>query len=614
MKKHEDTPEPEHEVVDEHAEHSEAEVSNSDTAETHEAHEAESHEHHTADDTAKEHPFKPLWAWCKHKKKVSLPVAAVVLLAILFAIPFTRYALAGLVWKQDFPVVVIDAETSKPVTRAQVTLKGKSVFTDSTGKAVLHVPVGSGDLVLAKSYYKTATQGVTVPIMKPSVPLQIKLQATGRQVPVKILNSISKQPVKGAVIKAGAAEAQSDSRGDATLVVPASQATVSAKVTAKGYNDANVTVKVTTQSDPGNSFNVTPSGKIYFLSNQSGKIDVVKTNLDGTDRQTVLAGTGKETPEDTSLLASQDWKYLALLSRRDGGDNAKVFLIDTTNSDQLSNIDEGSATFSLTGWDGHRFLYTVSRSNVPDWQPKRQSLKSFDADSKKITNLDDTNAAGTSAYNYVTEDFGQIYIFANGQVAYIKNWRGTYAGVVADKKATLNTINADGTNKKVVQGFGLVPPGTTSNSGIYVNSHPYEANGLYLLYYNGATYVGYKYENGTASEDKTITDQNFYSLAYYTYLVAPSNNQTFWAENRDGKSTFFVGDQNGDHGKQILAGSKYTAYGWYTDDYLLVSNSGSELYIMPASGVDKDDQALKVSDYYRPYVSYSGYGKGYGGY
>src|SRR6185369_16053847 len=114
---------------------------------------------------------------------------------------------------------------------------------------------------------------------------------------------------------------------------------------------------------------------IYFLSKASGKIDVVKTNLDGTDRQTVLAGTGKEEDTDTILLASRDWKYLALKSRRDGK-AVKLYLIDTSN-DKLTTIDEGNATFDMVGWQNDYFVYYVYRNNVKSWQPKGSSLKSY---------------------------------------------------------------------------------------------------------------------------------------------------------------------------------------------------------------------------------------------
>src|SRR5205085_4643278 len=121
---------------------------------------------------------------------------------------------------------------------------------------------------------------------------------------------------------------------------------------------------------------------VYFLSKASGKIDIIKTNLDGTDRKTVLAGTGKEDQRNTVLLASKDWKYLALQSRRDSK-LAKLYLIDTS-TDKLSTIDEGDADFVLAGWKNHYFIYEVDRNGKNVWETNQQALKSFNADNQQL--------------------------------------------------------------------------------------------------------------------------------------------------------------------------------------------------------------------------------------
>ena len=99
---------------------------------------------------------------------------------------------------------------------------------------------------------------------------------------------------------------------------------------------------------------------------------------------------------------------------------------------------------------------------------------------------------------------------------------------------------------------------------------------------------------------------------YNTYLVSPSGNSTFWSESRDGKNSLFIGDSVGGNAKQIASASDYQTYGWYSEDYLLASKNGSELYILASDGVKKDSEALKITDYHKPVISYPGYG-GYGG-
>jgi hypothetical protein len=546
--------------------------------------------------------FKQLLNRYWDKKKWTLPVSAVVLIVLLGAIPFTRYALAGIVLKQDYSVLVLDNATEKPVTNAMVSLAGKMVKTDNKGLAILHVKVGNGTLAVSKKYYSSSSSGVLVPISATKQPKQIHLTAFGRQVPITVTNTITGKPVVNAVIKAAETEAKTNSKGQATIVLPAAKATLSATISANGYNNVTASVLVTNQADKQNDFHLTPTGKVYFLSKLTGTINVVKTNLDGTDRQTVLAGTGNEDDGGTVLLASRDWKYLALLSQRDTSGLAKLYLINTS-TDKLSTIDSGNASFTLVGWVGNRFVYVVNRNDVQLWQPNGQALKTFDASTGKLATIDQTTAEGTSGADYAQTSFSSVYALGS-QLVYAEDWGGNN-GHLSGKNVNLYSINVDGSSKKTVQSF---PVPVNFYYGYSIELTPYEAQSLYVQAEDGSynpTY--YEYEDGKLSQ-KSLTSEQFYST-YATYLQSPSGSQTFWAEPRDGKNTLFVGDATGSGGKIIAQLSDYNTYGWYTDNYLLVSKDSSELYVMPADG----GTALKISDYHKPANTYYGYGGGYGG-
>ncbi|HSX36443.1 MAG TPA: hypothetical protein VLH84_05940 [Patescibacteria group bacterium] len=567
----------------------------------------------TKDEESKAPKFakhKQWWTWALAHKKISIPVAIVVLVGLLAAVPFTRYELAGLVLKQNFAVTVIDSQTSKPVTSATVMLGGKTVSTDSKGHATLHVKVGTTTLEVSKTYYKTSDSSVTVPLGKQKQAAQVSLVATGRQVPVVVLNTISGKPVANALVTAGKSEAKTDTKGEATIVVAANAQNLATTVSLSGYNEANVKLKVTAGVDPANTFKVTPAGKVYFLSNLSGKIDVVKTNLDGTARQTVLAGTGSESPSNTTLLASTDWKYLALLSQRDGGTNPKLFLINTSN-DQLTTMDEGNATFSVIGWSGHYFVYTVDRgTTVQYWQNNRFAIKSYNAEAGQIAVLDQSQAQG-DANSYAYQYFDYPFIVGN-KLVYVERWYNYLANAffytpvdMTVKTDAIRAVQVDGQNKKDLKTFPAA-----SSGGWY--ALPSEVNVIYYQHYNnsGADVNYYEYDDG-AVKDLTITSDQFYNNpSYKNYLYSPSGNLTFWSESRDGKNVLFVGDQDAKNSKQVATLSDYAVDGWYTDQYLLVSKNGSELYIMPASGITSDSQAFKVTDF-RPSQNYYGYHGGY---
>jgi hypothetical protein len=428
--------------------------------------------------------------------------------------------------------------------------------------------------------------------------------ALGRQVPVLVTNKVTGKGIAGADIKVLNTEAKTDKTGKATIVLPTDAATQKGTITLSGYNTLSITVQVTDQAVPANNFGLTPAGKLYFLSNLSGKIDVVKTNLDGSERQTVLAATGKEDKYNTALLASRDWKYLALLSNRDGGTHPKIFLIDTS-SDKVTTMDEGSADFSLVGWSEDTFVYQVNR-NLQSWQPKGQALKSYNATSGKLTLLDETAGEGTSSSDYANSNFNNVYILEN-EVVYVKNWYGSlYPNKLDGKSVDMVSIKPDGTNKKTIKSFA-VPAGTQYN--YYVGMVLYQPYGVYVQVPTGSSSTYYVYTDGNLTQKNDITD-TIYNQVYPTFLISPSDKQTNWSDERDGKNVLFTGDDKAQGPKQIASLSEYTPYGWFSDTYVLVSKNASELYIMPADG---STPPFKITDYYKPALTFRGYGGGYGG-
>jgi hypothetical protein len=539
------------------------------------------------------------------RKKWTLPVTALALIVLLLAVPATRYPILGLVWKKNISIAVVDSTTSQPVTGASVSLAGKSAQTDNKGVATVKIAVGPHKLTVSKKYYKTFTATATAKLFGTSS-VRTNLVATGRQVPVTVTDYITGKPIENAVLKAAGTTAKTDKMGKATLVLPTTSTNQDATITLSGYNQQKVNVLVTARVVTTNNFTITPTGKLYFLSNQSGKIDVVKTDLDGKNRKTVLAGTGKEDTYTTALLASRDWKYLALLSKRDGQQG--VYLIDTS-SDNVTNIDGGSsqATFTLVGWSGDTFVYEVSRSNIQSWQSGATAIKSYDASSAKLYNIDQTTGEGTGQYDYGSTSFSIVSIL-NGELAYTKNWgSSSLPSHLTGKSDSLVTVKPDGSSKKSAKDFPI-PDGQQYYYGINVSQ--YQPYSLYLqVPNNDGTNTYYEYENGSVAAKSDVTDDTF-NKTYPTYLVSPSSKLTFWTEVRDNKNTLFVGDTSGANGKQVASLSDYVPYGWYSDSYLLVSKNGSELYAMPTDG---SKPPVKITDYYKPQLSYKGYGGGYGG-
>lgn len=581
-----------------------------DVANSHEAPQTDLQQEDTAQQLASdssgevaEPRSNPSWVekskhFCLHKKKISIPLGIVVLLGLLFGVPVTRYALAGTVLKQTATITVVDNETKKPVSEADVTLAGQTIRTNAEGKASFTVRVGNQHMLVAKKYYKEVSSTVLVPIGK-QLTLTQWIDATGRQVSVTVVNTITGAAVENASINLAGTSAKTDKKGNAVVVVPPTAGPFDAVVAGSGFNDQKVKITAKQDSVAVVAVKLTPTGKVYFLSKLSGKIDVVKTNLDGTGRETILAGTGREEEAGTSLLASRDWKYVVLQARREG-DRAKLYLINTA-TDKVTTMDEGDATFTSAGWAGHNFVYEVTRDKYTFYQPKRNALKSYNAETGQITVIDETTASG-GQYDYKAEYLAGTFVSEN-EVVWIKNQNYAYYINPNDVSSTVSRADIDGKNKQVIKSIAATS---------YISGIRYEPNELLLTWYENNKNVVYKYQNKTVTEDKENTVEVF-SKPYPTYLLSPGGKKTFWTESRDGKNFLFVGDADGGNAKSIATLADYSVYGWFSDDYLLVSKKGSELYILSVAGVKDESGVVKISDYHKPQLNYRGYGGGYGG-
>jgi hypothetical protein len=520
--------------------------------------------------------------------------------------------MAGLFVTRNYTVVVQDSSTSKPVVKALVSLGGKAVETNTEGKATISVKPGSKKLLITKKYYSDASQTVVVNIGESGNSSNIVLSATGRQVPITVTNKITGKPLEGVTLQAADSETKTDKEGKAVFVLPTNSAKQKTQVSLGGYTALTTEVTITDIEVPENKLALTPSGKVFFLSNQSGKIDVVSTNLDGSDRKVVLAGAGKEDRHNTVLLASRDWKYLALSARRDGDKN-KLYLIETASS-QLTTMDEGNATFNLAGWSDHYFVYIVNRNGIDHWQPKDRVIKTYNAQNKQIKTLEEIQGVGTASYNYVKTTFSDVQILADG-IVYGVSWAGLVNPYdhppidMTNRRATLIKVKPDGSDRQVVREFVLGDiPWSYFNS--FIELRRYNAQELYVRVNNkrGTDGTFYEYAYGKLEDLKDYSANQFYGDSYVTFLVSPGGKRTFWNEIVDGKSRFFIGDQDGENGKTIGSFEKQVAYGWYTDEYVLMKKD-SELYIMHVDG----GAQLKVTDFYTPYSPLYGYGYGYGG-
>lgn len=544
-------------------------------------------------ETPEAEPEKPTSGGLKAKLKAILKsrrtwLFVLLLIVIIMAVPMTRYKVLGLAIKKPVTITVVDTETNRPVSNAVVSIGTAEAITDGNGVASLRAPTGKAILKIEKQYYAAYSQPVFVGLTNSTV-ANSKMVATGRQVPITIVNTITGKPISGAEVKVLDATAKTNGKGRATIVVPATGKADQAKVSLKGYNSLETKLEVTDQEVKANSFKLTPSGKVYFLSNRGQTIDVVKANLDGTGREVVLEGTGQEDPKSTSLLASHDWKYVVLKAKRDTAKPA-LYLIDTSD-DEIVAFERNNSDITTIGWHGHRFVYDLMRTDIPNSQAGRQVIKSYDAAHGEPSQLDSSQAQ-TNPAGYIYQRLANYYL-VNDTLTYTTEWISVPQSdtSIQGKSATIRTVQSDGTNKKDQQTFA-------AKDVTYfeaVQSSPQTV--LYRVNLQDGKTDLYKYERGAVVAADNL-DAGSFNAAYPTYLVSPSANRSAWSESRDGKRTLFIGNAQAEDKQPLTELNDYAPYGWFTDDYILISKDQTSLYVTTAG--NSKQVPLKISDYYRP--------------
>ncbi|MDB5161056.1 MAG: hypothetical protein JWO96_436 [Candidatus Saccharibacteria bacterium] len=520
------------------------------------------------------------WRWYLARKKWTIPASILLAILVLAAIPWSRYHAAALVIKKDLTVEIKDSKTNTPVSGAAVSYAGQTLITNAEGKAVLpKLKAGHHPAVISKKYYKDQPIDIFSPILAPKNPSRVSLIATGRQVPVHVTDYVDDKPLAGATITIADTNAKTDSKGDATVVVPAGLNEQKAVAKLEGYNDGQFTVNADAQQPAATKIKLVPAGKIYFFSKRTGKLDLMKANLDGSSTETVLAGTGYEQVASSFISQSPDWKYIALVIKRSSADATPQLYILSTGDDRLLNVDGGNANFVVQGWSGSHLIYTAAQADLPDYQTGKAKLKSYDAATGKTTQLDQTkgsnNEDGTAAESYAAT------IVSGGNVIYAKNW--AIAGTAKGQEHSLNVIGVDGQDYKLAASY-------PSSDTVYYSQHT--ANSIYVWQQpHAGTDSFYDYTIGSAPKQVNINSNDFYS-GTQGYYPSPSGKYILWTEQRDGKNTLLIGDQSG--GTQNVASfSDYLPFGWYTDKYLILTKTGSELYILGTHG----GSPLKITDY-----------------
>jgi hypothetical protein len=520
------------------------------------------------------------------RKKVALISVGFVLIIVTLLVVVTdvKYNILNVFMTSSLNISVTDEKTSQPIPEAKIKINNKSYTANSKGFiSISKVQFGQQRIEVNKSAYADKTVDLTV--NSNASDIKVALTPVGTKVSLKVVDWISGQTILGAKAIFGANSALSDKNGRLVLTIPPQEKEkIAIKISCEEYNDLSTTIEISGAGD--RRINLVPSGKVYFLSKASGKIDVVKTNLDGSDRKTILAGTGKENDQTTTMMASSDWSFLALKSHRDG-DNESLYLVDT-HDDSVVGVDKASSGFSLAGWQGHKFIYTSEATGVAYNASGHWIIKSYNADNSKLTNIEQSQgAANQSSYTYQT--FTQIVIYDRG---FLYGHNGTLKEDGSNANNDLVYVD-ENNNKKVIKsydpaqvlGISLVAMGPND---VYIGLAGPDASSNKVA----------RYSQNHLRDTTALSYNDLFTNNYPIKILSPNGKQVVWSETRDGKNTILISGTDDPDGKEVISQDEYSAYGWFTDDYILLSKDNSELYAAPAVA-DSNTKPVKISDYHR---------------
>lgn len=312
-----------------------------------------------------------------------------------------------------------------------VTVDGKSYKTDAQGKLIISdVPYGQVQVTAKKPGYQDVNYGVNLDfdpflhkfggqqIDDAARTFELSLRAIGIPVAFTLVDSISGKPVTVGEFTVGDVVAKPDDQGLVSIKIPGTDAT---KVTVSAnFGGAYIDQKfdITLGEDKPAVIKAVPAGKHYFVSKRSGVLTVYGSNLDGSDVQPIVAGTGQET-DSMAFAASPDGKFGVLSSSRDGARNSRqdllqrVYVVDLTTK-QITRVDEAHQV-SFADWSGSTLVYaTTSYETSTNTYPS--TLRSVDVNTKRVYNFETAShiAVGTVAFDKVVY---QKYITSGADAA-----------------------------------------------------------------------------------------------------------------------------------------------------------------------------------------------------
>ncbi len=312
------------------------------------------------------------------KKLLLLACLGLVFGAVLIALlaPTRNFVLnmAGVTGK--ISIKVVDSETKLPIKNA-VLAHGTQVYkTDKDGNALLsNLRLGKSTIEVKKTAFATTVKNVDIPFSGAATE-QIAITPNGKKIKLKLVDYVGDKTISGAEVTAKDFAAYSDRNGIVSLAVDANAgAPIEVTVQAVGYREEVVTLQSISTDEV--RLELVTLQKHYFVSNNSGRYDITSIDVDGKNRQTVLAGTGAE-KEDTHIVQQQSGQQLALITSRSGLVQSTGVYIYNVSKSQLKLLN-GADRARIIGWVNDWLVYSYIDPSKPKNSPEKEQIIAYNS-------------------------------------------------------------------------------------------------------------------------------------------------------------------------------------------------------------------------------------------
>lgn len=285
--------------------------------------------------------------------KKGLICAIVLIIVLLLALIIWRTRCYSKIYKFVMPasieITVINSDTQQPIAGATIKVGDKTSTTNASGIAeITGLSALNTIITVTDTGYLDNTQTVKLKRKSNSLSVALVLNIEKTNLTISVKDFINDSNLSGAAVKIDSLSGITDTDGKFIFAnLPSGEHTIELSKT--GYN--TLSQKVTVLKDNPLVLTLTPTGKVYFISNrENSKRGIYTSSYDGSDVTRLVAAVAGT--EDYNISISPDKTKIAFMSTREKRANTDgvyvpdLFIVNTDGT-KLTKLD---GTFNIQGY------------------------------------------------------------------------------------------------------------------------------------------------------------------------------------------------------------------------------------------------------------------------